>query len=159
MLETSQPLVRAFALVAATALFAGIWANDRPQAAPAPRSIATRSRHSALGEKPAAQPASTMTVSLGTVSRTWTIDADALLIPASRFDQHVAQLPVGLPSGDYRIVDSLGGVGWLHVRSQGAVNLPLASSPLLTTLVEGEPVRFIRIVSAAIGTQAGGVSR
>jgi hypothetical protein len=56
-------------------------------------------------------------------------------------------------------VDSLGGVGWLHVRSQGAVNLPLASSPLLTTLVEGEPVRFIRIVSAAIGTQAGGVSR
>lgn len=165
MTETSQSLIRLIALVAVTAFFAGLWNNDRPvgvmarKSAPQTNSLAQQTPQAPRSAAPAIPGDTSMTtlqVNIGRLSKTFTVRGDDLGLSPDQLLLHLEQLPLGLPAGNYRIVDSLGGVGWLTVQASGAAASGSPASPLLTTQVQDEAVRFIRIDRAT--AQAGSAS-
>lgn len=161
MTSSSLNLVRVAALALMTALFAGVWNNDQPEYYLA---LSTAPSEVHFARRPNAAPAPAMVraeakVNLGLVSKTITVEADALVLPQSALAQHLAQLPLGLPAGDYRIVDAQGGVGWLRVRSESDGVTRAAGSELITTSVGTETVRFLRTQLATVEIPAATTTR
>lgn len=171
MLEMSQSVIRVTALLAFSAVFAGLWVNDRPGEAmaqgalPEKASVVERQDVDPSPSKPATtvqtkcttKPAErvTMSIQVGAHHKTLTIEIDDLSISPAVLDAHLAKLPLGLSPGDYRIVDAQGGVGWLHVRDMNGTSGSTADHQLLTTTINDASVRFIRVM----GEQAGRISK
>lgn len=174
VMPSISPVVsRTLALMVCTLLFAGVWSNDRPVAAmamktgPIPRGIVEQEPEwvpvsapliaSSAAPVPATPTAGTadLKVSRGSVSKSFRVESSSLLIAEEILQSHLNQLPLGLAVGDYRIVDSLGGVGWLHVRIEGAesANAGRSSLPrLLTTTVDDGEMQFIPVKETAISS-------
>lgn len=169
MIETSQSLARLAALIAVTAGFALLWANDQPDAQlamktgpvfqplagqPLPaesRSRTSRSRTSSVAPRPtAAAIAPVREVMLGGVAKSFAVEAEGLAISSESLTEHLDQLPLGLAAGDYRIVDPLGGVGWLRIRETPAESRTSRGSEVVTTSAAGGDVRFIRVRVEAV---------
>ncbi len=84
------------------------------------------------------------------ISQSLTIVRDGLQISTDELLQHVRQLPMGTPDGDYRIIDAQGGTGWLRVRMQSAFQQsPSSSDNVVTTKVAGTNMTFIRVQPVA----------
>lgn len=164
-----QAATRIAALLAFSGLFAGLWSSDGHGTG---GTSVTTARKGALRSVPAVQqvaspagPAAettkrgqagrsvTWTVSPGNRTRQFFLETDGLKMSSTTFEKHLGQLPLGLPAGDYRIVDPSGGVGWLRVRGDG-VPLTSSSNSLLTTTVDRRQVRFIRIGNSTIDRTA-----
>lgn len=169
---------RILALIVSTGLFAGTWANDTPDRVLAQKSVPLpkdlRVAH-ALPEEPEWVPisrpmmetpvmipevVSEVRISMGTQQKTFEVDGADLLIAQEVLQLHLDQLPLGLPVGRYRIVDPLGGVGWLTVESgndRGAGTLARTQKqpPLISTIVDDATVQFIRIQNATVTTGVG----
>lgn len=86
-------------------------------------------------------------VSLVAVSQSITLVRDDLHGSLESLMQHVSQLPMGLPSGEYRIVDSHGGTGWLRVRQTAAFPAIARDHDLIVTEADGETLRFIHLAT------------
>lgn len=181
-------------LVAATAMFAGLWANDQPDRilaqktpprgnplvqSPSEKPVPTRENAVAVKEsveqeqvfwqptRPEVRQVSVeeiaprieqiakpvYAVALGTMEKTIRVEGEELSIEAAELSKHLMQLPMGIPVGDYRIVDSLGGVGWLRVRTLSLDAELQVSSDLYTTTVDGRDVRFIPVSHVAGPTE------
>lgn len=155
MTDSSPALTRFVALIAMTAVFAGLWANDGPsrpavRAAHASRTVLAAVSPAEVTEFRLTAPISTTNsaVQIGRTVKTIAIESAHLNLSERELADHVGQLPMGIPAGDYRIVDSQGGVGWLRVRfSEPAdgVSGIAAASTLMTTCVGDDEVRFIRV--------------
>jgi hypothetical protein len=172
MIDAPALISRLLALLAATALFAGMWSADRPVDAIALRHGSTK--HAIVQREPEWIPleesvriaapvadhviSTALTLNVGAASKTLTVESEGLAITAELLQQHLEQLPLGIPVGDYRIVDSLGGVGWLRVRSAAAMHRS-ASTQLLTTSLGGAQVQFIRIAPAVLGQDQRGITK
>jgi hypothetical protein len=154
--QTATPIA---ALLAFSGLFAGLWSHDgsgangtavatvrqgTPGAVPVmrqdtppadPADDATRTREAVRSVS--------WTVTLGGRQNRFSVETDGLMLSTAVLEKHLGQLPVGLTPGDYRIVDPLGGVGWLRVRGEETA-LTASSPPLLTTSVNENTVHFIR---------------
>jgi len=192
MNETTQSISRLLALVAFTALFAGLWANDRPANAmalktgPIPHGIVVIEPEwipvseteltSAMLDKNVSTPqVPNLDVQFGSQSKTITVESAQLLIAREVLQSHLNQLPLGISAGDYRIVDSLGGVGWLHVRTEdasgpsasptealdltGSLGMRTGSPRMLATEVDHASVQFIRVAPAVIGINSEAESK
>jgi len=183
MLQISQSLPRTLALLVCTALFAGLWSNDRParamamKTAPLPRGIveaepewvpisaavaarASQPETPLISSPVSASSSARMEVTLGEHSKHFRLETSDLLIADELLQAHLNQLPLGISPGDYRIVDPLGGVGWLHVRVEGNRFSSRSPAPLLlTTTVDAENVRFISVTGTTAGGNSSGVSR
>jgi len=161
MLETSQSAIRMIALVIFTALFAGLWANDHPdesvaihftpidqpivESTMAREGIATHQQQKRVqNETVQASNSSTMIAT----QKSFVLELDDLQLSKAVIAKHVNQLPFGMETGDYRIVDSLGGVGWLRIRS--SQSREPTGKPMLETTVGATQVRFIRVQTASI---------
>lgn len=170
MLTLTPVTSRILALIVSTGLFAGTWANDHPQGLisqkdlPLPKNLAVSHVLPAEPEwipisKPmlempvmVSQPASEIRISAGSQQKTFEVDGTDLLIADEVLELHLEQLPLGLPVGRYRIVDELGGVGWLTVESTQAPDSarsrsPRKGSPIVSTTVDDATVQFIRIAN------------
>ncbi len=88
-------------------------------------------------------------VELIAISQSMTVVRDDLHGSLETLMQHVSQLPMGLPTGQYRIVDSHGGTGWLKVRQNAA--FPTAPLPggMISTATAEDTMRFIQISQIA----------
>lgn len=185
MSESSQSITRMLALIAFTAIFAGLWSNDQPVRAmalknsPIPHGIAggeSRQKQLQQGEPewvPVTEPrvetqvqtfaaslsATARQVSMGSQSKSFTIESADLLIADQILHAHLDQLPLGMAAGNYRIVDSLGGVGWLRVRINGAAGIDAGENLILSTTVNEESMRFIRVAETALGIQTHGTQK
>ncbi len=78
-----------------------------------------------------------------------TIDSEHLSLPLSLIQRHLDLLPAEIETGDYRIIDPYGGVGWLFIRntdeSRDENSLENDNeSGVWTTSIDGVSVRFIR---------------
>ncbi|WP_437225737.1 hypothetical protein SH661x_004209 [Planctomicrobium sp. SH661] len=168
MVELQQTITRSLALIAFTAIFAGVWANDQPprkmaqRTAPIQRGIAEvepewvpveESESLSVIADSIPSPAPEMRVTLGRQAKSFSVEADGLLIAEVILQAHLDQLPLGLDVGDYRIVDPLGGVGWLYVRVEGETPQKMKSGRMLSTTVGEESVRFIQVGSTAMGSR------
>ncbi len=176
MLEASQTIMRVAALSFFTAMFAGLWANDRPDGSlalkhqpindPIARILYGEHEHVPVLQphklsKTPLQPVvlshvskteaanKIASVDLRGMSKTFSVEGAELQISTEVLEQHIAQLPLGIAAGDYRIVDSLGGVGWLRVRSSSGIETTHSQQALSTT-VELQSVQFIRITQTAM---------
>jgi hypothetical protein len=173
MTDTPAFITRLLALIASTALFAGMWAGDGPADGMAlhhktgVNSLVQREPEWVPIEEPithrvaasAATVSPGLTLSVSGISKSLTVESDGLAIAPELLQRHVEQLPLGIAAGDYRIVDSQGGVGWLRVRSTSSANGPSDAMRLMTTSIDGAPVQFIRIVPAAIGAGNSGIKK
>jgi len=177
MFSPLQILVRLFALVAATGVFAGLWANDQP--VPTDDVIALQHLTVRIPLEPLAEelPVSTLQSSeedwqtLPTESHSSesvtslsmrpgdpfpdpipprteirAIHLDQLTISEAELQKHLRLLPETIPAGDYRVIDSFGGVGWLIVRPVDSSVETVAEDGVWTTTLDGITVRFIRAV-------------
>lgn len=145
MVETSPSVLRVVALLACSASFAGLWSNDRPRETVALRQPAASDPFARVPVPP--RSAIVQSIRVAASTKTFSLDADNLTLPRAEVDAHLSQLPLGMPAGDYRIVDPQGGVGWLRVRGGQSV----AETPLLTTTVADRQMRFLRIESSRVG--------
>lgn len=168
MLTLTPVTSRILALIVSTGLFAGTWANDHPEGRisqkdlPLPKNLAVASILPAEPEwipifKPmlempvmVSQPASEIRISAGSQQKSFEVDGADLLIADEVLQLHLEQLPLGLPVGKYRIVDELGGVGWLTVESlqsseTARPRTPRKGAPIVSTTVDEATVQFIRI--------------
>ncbi|MCA9079250.1 MAG: hypothetical protein KDA58_01775 [Planctomycetaceae bacterium] len=85
-----------------------------------------------------------------------TVVRDSLSLSNDELMQHLRQLPLGTPDGDYRIVDPQGGVGWLRIRMHSVLGSAQASiNDVLTTEVTGTSLTYLRVQRTAA---AGNVS-
>lgn len=152
MLEASHAVSRITALIAFSALFAGAWSLDR-----SPETLALRERPRTtplVRTKPVPRPlvaTPTSTTFAGRVEvterrLTVSIEDESLQISPDVIERHLSQLPLGIAAGDYRIVDAQGGVGWLRVRG----GMATTGVPQLTTTVDEQPMRFIRIATPQV---------
>jgi len=168
MTETSQSIFRVLALTACIALFAGIWSNDHPQQAlamntgPIPRGVVEQEpewipvpesvQHIEVPQNSLpARPKAALEISVGNQNKQFELETGGLLIAAEILEAHINQLPIGIAAGDYRIVDSLGGVGWLHVRTHGKISSSSSRllPKLLTTTIDNASVQYIRVTEIA----------
>lgn len=176
MSETSQSLIRALALAAFTAIFAGMWNNDRPtdptlalrlpadqrsfvcqhvSTAPVFKLSGSPKTAKSVAKTTPLIPGKTVEVSAPPTQtvgmqqpRTISIEADGLMIPQAELTQHMNQLSLGIAAGDYRIVDSLGGVGWLHVVDGSQMSFTSTAAEMLITEIGDSIVRFIPVQHA-----------
>ncbi len=174
MFDFTQNLVRLVPLIVATGMFAGLWANDQhiaPQIIVSLQDAAKvveTDHHSGFASVPSNlsadsmenlwQPVKSDSKPLleilprsspapsppKVVTQICSIDTIHLTISQAALQQHIDLLPDDLPSGDYRIIDSFGGVGWLIVRPVGDAQETIVDDGVWTTTVDGENVRFIR---------------
>jgi hypothetical protein len=89
--------VRILLLISCTVLFACAWERDAPPAAASQFAASQRQRQPNRPRKIDSSPPSQLT------------------IVSSEFDRASVVLPKSMSAGVYRIVDSLGRVGWMHV--------------------------------------------
>ncbi|MCA8995846.1 MAG: hypothetical protein KDA80_02645 [Planctomycetaceae bacterium] len=147
MTDASPALTRIASLIAMTAIFAGLWANDGPGSS----AIASRpslSEPVVQIERTSAHDVQLTAISVEGTIKEISLETENLLVSKESLQNHLNQLPLGLPVGDYRMVDSLGGVGWLRVRISSNSGARLSDGrvdPLLTTSTEDSQVRFIRV--------------
>ncbi|SFI17705.1 hypothetical protein [Planctomicrobium piriforme] len=169
--ESSQILTRLLALVAATGLFAGVWANDVPPGTvpneaitlvveqPQLQSERTPSHDVVVlledewrAAEPEPKPAPRQASAAATIR---TVEAEELMICDELLQRHLDLLPTDLPCGDYRIVDPWGGVGWLMVRSpNGRSDSGRQEEGVWTTELDGISVRFLRTARMPDGLAA-----
>ena len=172
MLESTQPVMRVVALVAFTALFAGLWNGDReawssqpPPAAMAqwvphvPREMDNEPKLAGItGKHSEPQLASpVLEMRIGGVTKSFTIDSGDLALTAEMIPQHLAQLPMGIAGGDYRLVDSRGGVGWLHVRIEGETGSGPGTQ--MVSHVDQMELRYLPVQTAKTPEAAGLLTR
>lgn len=177
MFEMSLLLSRTLALTASIAVFAGIWSNDQPvellarKTVPVPQGLVQAEPEwvpvtemtprisrvdtvSPQASSPQTSEQVALSIGIGSSVKTFTVDATELLIPEDILQSHLEQLPLGLAVGRYRIVDSLGGVGWLNVRQTGESQRGMASRQLISTSVEEQNVQFIYVSDPVLGARA-----
>lgn len=168
MSESSQAVIRSIALTTLTVLFAGIWGNDRPThptlaflppdqrtfvialAGPPARDLLISKAASVASTRELRRSMQPRTIPA--MSRTISVESGELAISKGTLSGHLSRLPMGLAIGDYRLVDSLGGVGWLHVRGLSNVVEGSVDDATLTTEVNGDRLSIIRVQSAAAST-------
>jgi len=185
MNEMTQSISRVLALVALTALFAALWANDRPanamalKSGPIPQGMVivepewvpvpeTEPASETLEENVSSLQSPELKVQFGSQSKSIVIESAQLLIAREVLQSHLNQLPLGISAGDYRIVDSLGGVGWLHVRAEEtstprtsktrASGMETGTPRIFSTTVDQANVRFIRVAPVALGANSAAES-
>ena len=160
MSESPQSIVRVLALVAFTALFAGLWGTDSashrksngladrstPAPAVAPADESDAARTTSTGPKVTDQFGRTETVATTeapTFETAISVDPGSLTLRPGQLQQHLNQLPLGTPAGRFRIVDDHGGVGWLRVRS--TMQADASANSVLQTEWSGRTLHFIRM--------------
>lgn len=164
MTDTSQSVIRIAALVAATVLFAAVWRSDQTghelalQTSPGSRVIVRREQPGVRmpTSRPEWQAALVLLDGEGDCPAVIQKDSSGMKLVTARCDgltldlitlgTHLRQLPLDIPAGDYRIVDSAGGVGWLRVQTDAA-RAASSRDALLTTRVNSVEVRFIRVTA------------
>ncbi|WP_437185447.1 hypothetical protein SH668x_002552 [Planctomicrobium sp. SH668] len=174
MTESSITLIRIFSLLLSTGLFAATWANDQP----ATRSKLAKTTRSATTEIVSQSPSQNVAPQeAGPVSKNLTdiaspqkdlpsgttiafeiqigqrvksirIEGHELLLSEDDVQAHLEQLPIGLASGNYRIVDSMGGIGWLRVESSVDSPAKQLKQESIKTLVAEQSMQFIYINEA-----------
>ncbi|MCA9089867.1 MAG: hypothetical protein KDA90_14690 [Planctomycetaceae bacterium] len=178
--EQTSTIIRVAVLVVFTLCFASLWSQVQPDpellaqrqqivpnmSMPLSNSLPTRAMaritpapamRTAVERAPAVPAAEAIPqpVSSGSdvlaISQSLTIVRDGLLLSNDELMQHIRQLPMGTPDGNYRIVDAQGGTGWLRVRMNSAIQSAAAagSDNIVTTTVAGSNVTFIRVQSVA----------
>ncbi|WP_437205526.1 hypothetical protein [Planctomicrobium sp. SH664] len=158
--EASQSTMRVLALFAATAFFAGLWNGDQQETARprpamagwipyAPRDVS--GPQLAVQDRTDGLVAPLMEIRRGAQTRTFSVEPDELSLTSAEISDHLAQLPIGLAAGDYRIVDDRGGVGWLRVRVNATGDVPDRGEGLLTTHSGGTGLKFLRVKPEEIG--------
>lgn len=157
MSESPQSIVRVLALVAFTALFAGLWGTDsapnRPETGIADRSVpapavapadeSESARTTSMIPEQLARTETVATTEAPTFETAISVDPGSLTLRPGQLQQHLNQLPLGTPAGRFRIVDDHGGVGWLRVRS--TMQADASANSVLKTESSGRTLHFIRM--------------
>lgn len=164
---------RAVALLSFTLLFGMVWSQAEPDpellaqrndlipnvsctqtailAAAAKREIRS---HEAVKVSESAFVSLDADVNLIGINHSMTIVRDDLTLPLADLLQHIAQLPMGLPAGEYHIVDPSGRTGSLRIRRQSAFQLPAEDMTDRTTHHKEVTLRFISTGHVANLTEA-----
>lgn len=163
MAESSQSAMRIIALIFFTMLFAGAWANDRPRETMAqkelPKPTAILSQEETPGEEilaplpteelveevVATDVPQSILEELKPVSlvktMTISIETEGLTLHDESVQSHLQRLPLGIANGDYMMINSQGGMGWIRIRGQQRD----AGERLLTTTVNDVTVNYLRV--------------
>ncbi|MCA9044203.1 MAG: hypothetical protein KDA69_07785 [Planctomycetaceae bacterium] len=72
-----------------------------------------------------------------------------LTLESDELAAHIAQLPMGIEAGRYRIVDSQGGTGWLIIHSAMVLPNSQLSDGIASTHHDNQTVRFIKVSEIA----------
>ncbi|MDA7527901.1 hypothetical protein OAF98_00165 [Planctomicrobium sp.] len=167
MAETSQSAMRVIGLIFFTMVFAGAWANDRPNERMAlkemPKSTEILSKEDETASEVAPEvkaeeelvaievpapieiPRPVLEVLDPTaidMTMTISIESEGLSIADVTIKQHVQELPLGITNGDYLMVDPQGGVGWIRIRGQQQKD---TGETMLATTIGDEVVRYMRV--------------
>ncbi|MBT5017901.1 MAG: hypothetical protein HON04_04095 [Planctomicrobium sp.] len=167
MAETSQSAMRVIGLIFFTMVFAGAWANDRPNERMAlkemPKSTEILSKEDETASEVAPEvkaeeelvaievpapieiPRPVLEVLDPTaidMTMTISIESLGLSIADVTIKQHVQELPLGIANGDYLMVDPQGGVGWIRIRGQQQKD---TGETMLATTIGDEVVRYMRV--------------
>lgn len=167
MAETSQSAMRVIGLIFFTMVFAGAWANDRPNERMAlkemPKSTEILSKEDETASEVAPEvkaeeelvaievpapieiPRPVLEVLDSTaidMTMTISIESEGLSIVDATIKQHVQELPLGIANGDYLMVDPQGGVGWIRIRGQQQKD---TGETMLATTIGNEVVRYMRV--------------
>ncbi|MEW4490430.1 hypothetical protein AB1L42_20260 [Thalassoglobus sp. JC818] len=156
MVEASQSALRVVLLVTFSLLFAGLWANDRPQEIMAQKEP-MHSGSTLIGDDSSMTSMTELVTSLpplediptmeAEIVLTISVETDGLTLSPADVSSHIRQLPIGMASGDYMIVDPHGGVGWLRIRGQVSTTV---ESSLHSTNVGDVCMRFIRVTPVQV---------
>lgn len=166
MAETSQSAMRVIGLIFFTMVFAGAWANDRPnermaqKEMPKPTAIISK-EETAIEVKPVVEAEEELVVievpapidiptpvlevldpTAISMTMTISIESEGLSIADTTIKQHVQELPLGIANGDYLMVDPEGGVGWIRIRGQQQKD---TGETMLATTIGDEVVRYMRV--------------